>query len=296
MKITITGSLGNISKILVEKLLDHNHEVSVITSSSHTIDRIRKLGAIPILGKLDDENFVYNAFKNMDAVYLMIPPSYQTTDAIKKVGDIYFKAIKGNKVPRVVYLSGIGAHLKKGPGPTSANYYNEQQLNLLEDSQVLHLRPGMFYSNFYAAIDLIRNQNIIANNFDEHVPLALSHPQDIADAAFEAIHFENFTGKSIQYIVSAEITGKIVAKVLGSAINMPALRWVQLTDQRLLEKLIQQGMTAQMATMYIIQMGIALREGQLLKSYFTQKPATQKETISFEVFAKEFAHIYSTQN
>ena len=161
MKVTVTGSLGNISRILIEKLVSAGHEVKVITSNAERAKEIEQLGAIPLVGKVDDLDFVNNAFSGADAVYTMVPPSYGTTEQIKKVGETYAKTIEKNKVPFVVNLSGIGAHLPSGPGPSSANFFIENLYNSLSDTNVLHLRPGMFYSNFYGVIDLIKYQNII---------------------------------------------------------------------------------------------------------------------------------------
>lgn len=293
MKITITGSLGNISKVLTEKLLKENHEVYVITSNPENIQHIEGLGAKALLGKLDDGAFIKESFKGAGAVYTMVPPSYGTTSEIKRVGDIYVEAIRENKVPYVVNLSGIGSHLENGPGPSGANHHNEERFNTIEEAHVLHLRPGLFYSNFYGAMDLIRHQHIMGNNFDENIILALSHPHDIARVAFEALHLRNFTGKASRYVVSAEITGKEIAGTLGEAIGIPDLQWIDFPDEAMLEGLLQQGMTREMATTYIIDMGIALREGRLLETYFKEREDILEGATSFEAFAKEFAGIFN---
>lgn len=295
MKITVTGSLGNISKTLVERMIKENHNVSVITSNPENVQLIEKLAAKALLGKLDDEVFVKKAFKDADAVYTMIPPSYGTTEEIKKVGDIYVKAITENKIPFVVNLSGIGAHLENGPGPSGANHYNEKKMNAIEETNVLHLRPGMFYSNFYGSVDLVKQQHVIGNNFDENVVLALSHPQDIARIAFDALHTQNFKGKIYKYVVSAEISGKQIAEKLGNAIQMPGLKWVQFPDAAMFQSLMQQGLSPQMATTYIIDMGIALREGKLMATYFKEKDEHLAGKISFDDFAKEFAFVYQSK-
>ncbi len=110
----------------------------------------------------------------------MIPPSYKTAREIIKVGSGYVRAIIENSIPYVVNLSGIGVHLVDGPGPARANFHNEKEFNLIQGTNVLHLRPGLFYSNFYGAADMIRQQHIIGNNFGGNIILALSHSHDIA--------------------------------------------------------------------------------------------------------------------
>ena len=294
MKVTVTGSLGNISRIFIEKLVSVGHEVKLITSTAERAKEIEQLGAIPLVGKVDDLDFVNSAFSGADAVYTMVPPSYGTTELIKKVGETYAKAIENNKIPFDVNLSGIGAHLPKGPGPSSANFFIENLYNSLSDANVLHLRPGMFYSNFYGVIDLIKYQNIIGNNFDENVVLAMSHPLDIANVAFDAIHNKKFNGKPYKYVVSDEITGKEIAEKLGNAVGKPDLKWVQFPDEEMFQSLLQQGMTEQMATTYIIDMGIALRNGTLLETYFNEKTELLGK-IKFDEFAKAFAIAYNAK-
>ncbi|QNL47971.1 NAD(P)H-binding protein [Olivibacter sp. SDN3] len=294
MKVTVTGSLGNISRILIEKLVAIGHEVKVVSSNVERAKEIERLNAIPNIGRADDLVFVNTAFKDADVVYTMVPPSYGTTALIKKVGDIYASAIKANEVSRVVNLSGIGAHLPDGPGPSSANFYIENLYNSLSHTNVLHLRPGMFYSNFYGAMALIRTQNIIGNNFDENVALALTHPRDIADVALEAMTNSVFGGNATKYVVSDEITGKEIAEKLGKAIGNPDLKWIQFSDEEMFQGLLQQGMSEQMATTYIIDTGKALRNGSLLQTYFTERTVLLGKT-NFDDFAKEFSVIYNSK-
>ncbi|MFB6454781.1 NmrA family NAD(P)-binding protein [Chitinophaga sp. Hz27] len=294
MKTTITGSLGNISRSLVQQLTAAGHEVKVITSNEERAAEILQLNAIPVIGKVDDREFVNNAFEGAEVVYTMVPPNYGTPALIKQVGETYANAIANNKVPYVVNLSGIGAHLPDGPGPSSANHHIENLFRTLEHTQVLHLRPGMFYSNFYGFIDLIKHQHIIGNNFESDVILALTHPRDIADAAFDAIHHRNFSGNAYRYIVSDEVSGKEIAQHLGTAIGNPALNWVRFPDEAMLQSLLQQGMTEEMATTYVINMGKALQDGSLLKTYFEERTALSGK-IKFDAFAKEFAFAYNAK-
>ncbi|MDR2274410.1 MAG: NmrA family NAD(P)-binding protein [Sphingobacterium sp.] len=291
MKITVTGSLGNISKILTEKLVGVVHNVSVITSQEESVEQIQKLGATAVVGKLDDDRFIGWAFKNADAVYKMIPPSYETAGEIIKVGSGYVRAIIENNIPYVVNLSGIGAHLADGPGPAGANFHNEKEFNSIQGTNVLHLRPGLFYSNFYGAADMIRQQHIIGNNFGGKIILALSHSHDIAQVIFEALHNNNFSGKSSAYAVSAEITGYEITNILGRGTKSPDLKWIEFTDQVLSENLLKQGKTPEMAHTYNLDMGITLRNGGLLKDYFKEKQGILAGASSFEKFAEEFTEI-----
>lgn len=298
MNITITGSLGNISQQLTQLLTAKGHQVTVVSHNPERAAAIEQLHAIPAIGSIEDTDFLLQAFAKADAVYTMIPPNFQTTDLrgyIKSVGERYAAAIAQTGVRYVVNLSSIGAHIPDGPGPTSANYYVEQKFNALKDVQVLHLRPGMFYSNFYGSMDMIRHQNILGNNFDATANIVMSHPHDIAAAAAEALDTLSFSGKSVRYVASDEKNGAEIAALLGHAIGKPDLAWIGFSDDAMLQGMLQNGLSEQMAKIYVIEIGVALREGTLFEDYRQHQQRAFGER-SFADFAKEFAFVYNSQN
>src|SRR3954469_2116139 len=97
MKITVTGSLGNISGPLTKKLVAQGHDVHVISSNANKTDAIQKLQATPLIGSLEDYEFVKQSFQDSDAVYLMIPPNFSAPDYKAftiAVGKNYARAIQ----------------------------------------------------------------------------------------------------------------------------------------------------------------------------------------------------------
>src|SRR6218665_3288836 len=148
MKITITGSLGNISKPLTEILIKNGHDVTVITRDAKRVHDIEALGAKAAVGSVSDISFLTNAFKGADAIYTMVPPDWSVSNYkqyIAATGKNYYAAIKASGVKQVVNLSSIGAHLSEGTGPIAGLYEVEHTLNTLEDVNIKHLRAGFFY-------------------------------------------------------------------------------------------------------------------------------------------------------
>ncbi|OQP65257.1 hypothetical protein A3860_16435 [Niastella vici] len=293
MKITITGSLGNISRPLTQQLVAQGHNVSVISSNAAKADDIKKLGATPLTGSVEDYDFVKQSFQGSDAVYLMIPPNFSAPDYKAftiAVGKNYAKAVQETGIQHVVNLSSSGSALAGHPPLT--NYQNlETWLDELPAINVLHLRPGGFYSNFFGSIGLIKYQGIIGNNFGEDINMVMSHPEDIADAAAAALHTLSFKGKNIQYIVSDTKSGREVAELLGTAIGKPELKWIPFSDEQLLQGLLQNGFSKDAAQHYIVDMGIAIREGLLAKHYQQNTHAITGRR-SFAEFAPVFARAY----
>ena len=76
MKFTITGSLGNISKPVVETLTKAGHEVKVISSDLKKKEAVEALNATAAIGSIENIDFLTEAFTNADAVYTMVPPHF----------------------------------------------------------------------------------------------------------------------------------------------------------------------------------------------------------------------------
>jgi uncharacterized protein YbjT (DUF2867 family) len=293
MKITITGSLGNISRRIVEILAAKGHEVTVV---SHTTERkkdIEALHAKAAIGSVENPGFLAKAFDGADAVYTMVPPDFNTPDYKEftlRVSRNYAKAIVQAGVRHVVNLSSVGSPVA-GIKPLTEYCNMEENLDQLEGVHVLHLRPGMFYTNFYGSIGMIRQMGVIGNNFDETVNMVMTHPADIAEAASEALDKLSFSGKQVKYIVSDEKNGKQLTQILAEALGRPDLRWMHFTDEQLLGGLMQNGFSKHVAENYLVAMGVAIREGLLEKHYRKNQHEVFGKT-GFGDFAKEFAYVY----
>ncbi|MHB9142690.1 MAG: SDR family oxidoreductase, partial [Paludibacter sp.] len=117
MKITITGSLGNISKPLTQELVQKGHQVTVISSNPERQKEIEALGASAAIGTMEDADFLTASFKGADAVYVMetmgpgrfFDQNLDIIAAINKIGNNYKQAIEQSGIKRVVHLSSIGA-------------------------------------------------------------------------------------------------------------------------------------------------------------------------------------------
>ncbi|GAA4335797.1 NmrA family NAD(P)-binding protein [Mucilaginibacter gynuensis] len=289
MKITLLGSLGNISKPLAIQLIKAGHQVSIISSDANKAADIEALGAKPKIGSITDVAFLTGAFTGADAIYTMVPPSYNAENFRQHVGGIgknYAEAIKQAGVTRVVNLSSIGAHLDGGTGPIAGLHDVEQIFSKLENVAIKHLRAPFFYVNFYGNVDLIKHQGILGANYPGDARLVMVHPADIADIAAEEIQ-NDFTGHTVRYLVSDERTPNEAAAVLGAAIGKPELPWVEFTDEQALNGMLQGGLPAEMARNFV-EMGTAVRSGILWQHYDAHKPATFGSR-NFESFAQEFA-------
>ncbi|HET6559759.1 MAG TPA: NAD(P)H-binding protein [Prolixibacteraceae bacterium] len=294
MKYVVTGSLGNISKPLAEKLIAAGHTVTVISSKASKVEQIQALGAQAAIGSVEDAGFLAKTFIGADAVYTMVPPHFGAKDwkqYIAGIGRNYASAVRSSGVKNVVNLSSIGAHMPEGCGPVSGLFFVEKALNELEDVNVLHLRPGIFYTNFLANIPMIQQMGILGGNYGQDARLVLVHPNDIAEVAAWELQDLEFRYKTIRYIASDERTTRELASVLGRAIGKGDLQWVNFTDEQSFAGMQQAGLPDEIARNYT-EMGAALRSGEMNSDYTAYPPVTFGKT-KLEDFAPYFAAVYA---
>ena len=294
MQYVITGSLGNISKPLAERLVAAGHHVTVISSKSDKVAQIEAIGAKAAIGSVEDIFFLTNTFTGADAVYTMVPPNFGSGNwkkYIASVGEKYAAAIQASGVKNIVNLSSMGAHMADGCGPVSGLFFVEKALNALVGVNVKHLRPGFFYPNFLGNIGMIKHMGIIGGNYGEGTKLVLVHPDDIAETAAEELLGLSCSGKSVRYITSDEKTTNEVAAILGNAIGKPELPWINFKDEDTVAGMTQAGLPLEIAENYA-QMGAAMRSGEMTSDYNLHRPAVFGKT-KLEAFAPVFAAIYS---
>lgn len=293
MKITTTGSLGNVAKPLVKKLVAAGHQVTVITTQADRTSEIEALGAVAAVGSISDAAFLRKAFEGADAVYTMVPPAMGATNMIQNIADAgqaYVQAIESAGVKRVVLLSSIGADAENGTGPVQGVNRVERLFRQLKNVNVTVLRSGFLFVNFFRDIPLIRNMNLFGNNYGGDDQLPLTHPEDIAVAAAEELQAPG-NGFEVKYIVGDISTGKQIAALFGAAVGKPDLTWTNIPDEQLKQGMLKAGVPGELPDL-ITELGQAVRAGIVTKDFFaTGAKVTGK--IKLEEFVSAFKDKYA---
>lgn len=307
MKIIVTGSLGNISQPLTISLVQQGHSVTVISSNTEKQAAIKALGATAAIGSMEDAGFLTTTFTGADAVYCMIPLSFTEPDLtayMRRIANNYLQAIKHAGIKRVVVLSGWSADLTK-----SENV--EGIFDELTDVQVTIMRPAAFYSNFYMSMDMIRGKGFIGKfltlrhsglwalltgktglllgNYGGDDRIVFVSPKDIADAVSEELVLIPKQPKTIRYVGSEEMTCNEAARIIGTAVGKPWLKWVLLSDKQMLQGLKMAKVPEQLAAT-LVEMQSAMHSGAPLRNFHQSKPKMGK--VKLKDFAKEFASVY----
>lgn len=301
MKIVLTGSLGNVSRPLASELVKKGHTVTVISRKTEKKQIIETIGATAAIGDMLDADFLSATFDGADIVYLMetndmssfFDPNLDVVEHYIQISNNHKRAIEQSGVSRIIHLSSIGAHTDKGNGILRFHHYAENILKQLPARvSIKFMRPVGFFTNLFRFIQVIKTQGVIFSNYggDEKDPWV--SPLDIASTIVEEIE-KPFNGRTIQYIASDEVSPNEIAKILGEAIGIPALRWVVIPDEQLLDGMVATGWNPQTAQGFV-EMQAAQGSGRLYEDYRRNRPILGK--VKLVDFAQIFANTYGFQH
>ncbi len=289
----IVGATGHIGSHIADSLLDNGKKVRVIGRSADRLNRFVEKGAEAAVGNVEDTAFLNNAFKDVDAVFSMIPPKFDPEDFRayqNEIGQSEADAIKDAGVKYIVNLSSIGGNFSEGTGVVLGLHDQEERLNAFTDVNVVHLRPAYFMENLFMSMDLIRKMNIVGTAIDGDIAFPMVATPDVAAVAAEYFLNLDFKGHSVRDILGPrDVSYNEVTKVLGEALGKPDLKYVRISDDEMKTAMIQMGASPSAAE-GTVGLAQAINNG-LLRSA-TQRTPESTTATDIKDFAKIFAEIY----
>ena len=244
----VCGATGNIGSRIAEILLAAGVPVRVIGRQRVRLGPLASKGAESWPGDIGDTAFLKRAFSGVRGAFILIPPRYDAPDIREyqdRLGVSLFAALSKAKVPRIVALSSIGAHLDKGTGPILGLHDLETRLGTLKDAEVVCLRPAYFMENHLWSIPLIRSQGINGSPIRGDVPLPMIATEDIADATARLFVEGVFHGHEVRYLLGPrDLTMSEATRIIGEAIGKPGLKYVQFSEEDARTTLAGAGMSA----------------------------------------------------
>jgi uncharacterized protein YbjT (DUF2867 family) len=249
----ILGGTGNTGKQIAETLLAAGKAVTIVSRDAAKAQDLVAKGAKVAIGDLHDSDFLTQTFRGATAVYSLVPPKWDVQDwrAFQtQIATAITLAVHSAKVPYVVNLSSMGAHLPEGAGPVSGLYYLEQMLNNVPGLNVLHLRPGYFYQNFYGFLDMIKHMGVLAQPLAADHAFTMVHTSDIANVAAQRLLALDFKRNSVQFIsgprnYSFGEAAALIGKATGTEVP-----FVSTTTEQSVEGMIGAGLPTAIAEGY----------------------------------------------
>lgn len=288
--ITVMGATGNTGGAIASALLAGGEHVRALGRDEAKLAALARAGAEVLAGDAGDPAFLTGAFRGAGAVYTLLPvdpraPDYHAQQT--RVGEATVAAVRAAGVRHVVALSSVGAEVATGTGFIASMHVQEQRLRALADVDVLMLRPGSFFENFHAALDVIAEQGVIADSVAPDVRLPMVAAADIAAVAARALVARDWRGTVVREVLGPrDLSYAEAAGIIGAAIGRPDLPYVQLPYAEMAAILVDAGFSEDVAR-HQVEMTRAFNEGRV-RALQGRTPATATPT-RLEDFARGLA-------
>ncbi|MCF0056338.1 hypothetical protein [Dyadobacter sp. CY356] len=170
------------------------------------------------------------------------------------------------------------------------HYDVENILNQLpDDVSIKFMRPVGFYTNLFRSLKNIKEKGAIISTYGGDKKEPWVSPLDISSAIVEEMELP-FQGRTVRYIASDEASPNEIAKILGEAIGKPDLKWLEISDEQMLDGMLAMGVNPEIAS-GMVEMQASQRSGLLFEDFYRHKPAFGKTKLTD--FAKQFALAYN---
>jgi uncharacterized protein YbjT (DUF2867 family) len=262
----ILGATGNTGAGVAELLLAKHQSVRVVGRSKERLTRFTSRGADGFVADVTDSAALEKAFQGARAVYALIPPNMTSQNVRAYQDEVVASIAKGleaSGVNHVVALSSYGADKPDKTGPVVGLHVMEERFAKIPNLNVLFLRAGYFMENLLPQIEVIKNFGMMAGPVKADLPLPMIATRDIASVAGEALLELKFSGHQTRELQGQrDVTYVEVARVIGTAIGRPALAYVQLPGEQIIQAMTQMGMSKNMASS-IVEMADSLNSGYM---------------------------------
>jgi uncharacterized protein YbjT (DUF2867 family) len=285
----VMGATGHVGGALVDALLHRGHKVRAIGRDAAKLKRLKDKGAQVFETNFDDSSRLSAAFSDCDAVFTMIPPDFKAKDPMgyqDRVGERICEAIRTSQVGKVLNLSSLGAQHEAGTGLVVGLHRQEKRLDELEGVEILHMRPCYFMHNFLHFIPEIRDRKAISSCIKGDRPMWMVAAKDIGRKAADLIMQPFMEGEPIfDFVGPRQITMVEATRILGAAIGMKEIKYVESSSQERERLMVRMGGSAAMARL-MVEMEKGINEG-----HFAPTQSLQQEhqgEIGFENFSENF--------
>ena len=120
-----------------------------------------------------------------------------------------------------------------------------------------------FFENFYATLSLIKQQGINGGAVAPDLRIPMIATRDIADVAARALKARDWTGVVVRELLGPrDLTYEEATRIIGAHIGKPDLKYVQFPYADFASSLVQMGISANMAGLYV-EMCARLQRGEI---------------------------------
>jgi uncharacterized protein YbjT (DUF2867 family) len=175
------------------------------------------------VGDQRDADYVAEAIEGVDAVLWVHPDDWSMPDPnadADRTGEGLASAMRRHRIPRVVFLSSVGAEIRHGAGFLDGLARVEERLDAARDdtgAALVHLRCGFFMTNLLHDLDGLRAGRLTTTRpLDDPMPWV--DPADIGTVAALRLLARDWTGRQVQAVHGpSDLTWPEAARALSVA-------------------------------------------------------------------------------
>jgi len=184
----VAGATGRTGSVVTETLLGHGKAVRVLVHDAAKGEAFKARGAEVVVGELGDVAMLTKALSGAAGAYLLLPQNMTSTAPLEQNAALtatFATAIRESKVPHVVLLSSVGAHLPDGTGPIRALHHAEKEL-AATGTALTALRAAYFQTNWGTSLAMLP-KGILPTFVPSDLSFAQVSPRDIGRVGATAL-------------------------------------------------------------------------------------------------------------
>ncbi|HUT12300.1 MAG TPA: NmrA family NAD(P)-binding protein [Thermoguttaceae bacterium] len=286
MKIAVTTPTGHVGGAVGFFLLNAGANVRLLTRRPEKLKEFADRGAEILRGPQDDQDFVNRSTQGVDALLWVTPPGYGSDDVRAfqtRLGKVAAEAIRINRIPRVVNISSIGAQNFEGVGPIGGLHDVEQLLDETAEN-ILQLRPGFFYENYFWFLDGIRKMGSVFMPVSGSTRYPMLATRDVARVAADWLLNAKWTGHVVRELHGPkELSFDEAAAELSEGMHRE-IRHVKIDRDQARQTMMETGMSDN-AVDLMLELYDAIETGML--TYIQPITAETRTSTELVDFARE---------
>jgi uncharacterized protein YbjT (DUF2867 family) len=247
----VAGVTGHTGGVVAETLQAEGQPLRVIVRDEKKVATWKDRGAEVAVAAVDDEAALTRALSGTKGAYVLLPPDAVTTDFFgsrARMIDAIARAAVNARLPHLVLLSSIGAHLPKGHGPIGALYQAERRFETLGIGTTF-VRASYFLENYGAGLPAAKNDGVLPSFLPANLTHAVVTTPDIGRTAAQALLDGPRGRRVVELSGPADVTPADVAAALTELLGR-TVHVVEAPLDAVVPTFTSFGMSQQMAELY----------------------------------------------
>jgi uncharacterized protein YbjT (DUF2867 family) len=265
----LAGVSGHVGSVAATELLAKGAKIRALVHDEKKAAPWREKGADVRVGSLTDVPMLTRALTGVEGAFVLLPPprAPETTGSaaavlayMRGMASAIAQAVRASKVPHVVMLSSIGAHVPEGTGPIQGLHGLEREL-ARTGARHTFIRASFFMENHAAAAGAVVTSGVFPNFAPENVPMHQVATQDIGLVVVRALQQPSTHDATINLIGPKDYTATEVKDAFARAAGKP-VQFANMPIEAAEGAMLKAGMPPGLAALYA-EMYRALASGRV---------------------------------